>query len=211
MQRAAGTYNGSSMTFPSRAALLLPCLFVPALPLAHAARITLSAQALERTLHKQLFSGAGGRYYLRGSADHGCSVTVEDPHLSFAGGRIQLRLHTVAQLGATIGGECVGVHFAQDVEVSMLPVAEGESIGFNDVRIEHLSGSSDLDFLLTPFLSRKIPSTLKVNAAALLRKVLARSNETTGYTMTLDRFEVQSMQVDDDKLVLAVDGDLRIE
>ena len=91
------------------------------------------------------------------------------------------------------------------------PSPRGESIGFNDVRIEHLSGSSDLDFLLTPFLSRKIPSTLKVNAAALLRKVLARSNETTGYTMTLDRFEVQSMQVDDDTLVVAVDGDLRIE
>lgn len=182
-----------------------------AAPACHAAQISFTAAALERTVQQQLFSGADGKYYLRGDPQRGCSISVADPHLTFAGPRVVLRVHAVAQIGRSVGGQCVGVRVAEDVDVSMLPTADGEFIGFTDVRLDQMSGSSELNFLLTPFLSRKIPQTLRLNAAGMLRKLLARSNETTGYSMTLDRFAVQSLQVQDDTMRVELNGDLRVE
>jgi hypothetical protein len=57
----------------------------------------------------------------------------------------------------------------------VLPEAEGETIGFRDARIEKLSESRELNFVLMPFLSRKVSSSMKVTAAMLLRQLLARN------------------------------------
>jgi hypothetical protein len=57
----------------------------------------------------------------------------------------------------------------------VLPEAEGETIGFRDARIEKLSESRELNFVLMPFLSRKVSSSMKVTAAMLRRQLLARN------------------------------------
>ncbi len=93
----------------------------------------------------------------------------------------------------------------------MVPVAEGESIGFRDARIEHISQSYELNFLLTPFLNRKVPSSMKLNAAAILRQLLSGSAQTTGYVFTLDRLQLHSMQVRDTALVIDADGNLSVD
>jgi hypothetical protein len=57
----------------------------------------------------------------------------------------------------------------------VVPEAEGETIGFCDARIEKLSESRELNFVLMPFLSRKVSSSMKVTAAMMLRQLLARN------------------------------------
>src|SRR5579885_2737909 len=81
---------------------------------------------------------------------------------------------------------------------------------YADARIERLSESRELNFVLMPFLSHKVPSSMKVNAADLLRKVLAQSLQSTGYDLKLDRLKIHSMQVEGDALVVDVDGDLSV-
>jgi hypothetical protein len=61
-----------------------------------------------------------------------------------------------------------------------------------------------------PFLSHKVPSSMKVNAATLLRQVLAQSLQSTGYDLKLDRLKIHSMQVEGDTLVVDMDGDLSV-
>jgi hypothetical protein len=68
-----------------------------------------------------------------------------------------------------------------------------------------------LDFLLVPFLSRKLPSQMKVNAADIMRKLLGQSVAATGYTLTLDSLKLHSMVVDHDALVVDVDAGLGID
>jgi hypothetical protein len=102
------------------------------------------------------------------------------------------------------------VGLAPDADVSLLPDSEGETIGFRDARIEHLSESHELNFVLMPFLSHKVPSSMKVNAATLLRQVLAQSMQRTGYDLKLDRLKIHSMQVEGDALVVDVDGDMSV-
>jgi len=138
-------------------------------------------------------------------------VYAEDPHVSFKDDRVVVHVHTKAKLGTGLHGACLGVSLTTDTDVSVVPEADGESVGFRDARIEKLSDSKELNFLLVPFLSHKLPSQMKVNAADIMRKLLAQSAASTGYTVTLDSLKLHSMLVDHNALVLDVDSDMSVD
>ena len=189
---------------------LLPVLALAfALP-ARAIEIRISAQALERTLNKQLFSAPDGRYYFRGKSDIGCYAYAQDPKVSFKDERILIHVKAHAKLGAKVGSSCLGVGLNTEADVSVIPDAQGESIGFRDARVEHLSNNKELYFFLVPFLSGKLPQQMKVNAADLIRQLLSKSAESTGYDLTLDNLKVHSMQVSGDALVVDFDGNMSV-
>ena len=177
---------------------------------AHAIELKISSQALERTLTKQLFTAEGGRYYIRGKADSPCFVYVEDPKVSFKDDRIVIHVKTHAKLGTSLHGSCLGVSLNTEADVSVVPEAQGESIGFRDPRVENLSESKELNYFLIPFLSKKLPQQMKVNAADQLRQVISTSTQTTGYALTLDDMKIHSMQVSGDDLVVDFDGSLSV-
>jgi hypothetical protein len=170
-----------------------------------------SAQALERTLRTQLFNGPQGRYYMRGDATTACFVYAESPHVSFRDDRVVVHVHTKSKIGTALHGACIGVTLTTDADVSFIPEAEGVSVGFRDARIEKVSESKELNFLLEPFLSHKLPAEMKVNAADIVGKLLSQSVATTGYTLTLDSLKLHSMQVDHNALVMDVDADVSLD
>ena len=178
---------------------------------AHAVELKISRQALERTLKQQLFSGENGRYFLKGDARSACWVYAESPELAFVADRVVVKLKTHARLGTSVVGKCVGVGLSPSAEVSMVPNAEGETIGFRDARVERVSDSKELNFLLLPFLRTQIPSSLKVNAAEVLRKALEGSTLSTGYKLSLERLKIHSMVIQGDWLIVDVDGDMTVK
>ena len=186
-------------------------LLVGGLAQSRAVELNVSREALERTLKQQLFSGPNGRYYLKGNAQSPCSIYAEDAHMSFVQDRIVVRLKTHARLGRQMGGSCLGIALSLPAEVSVAPDAEGETIGFRDARVDKVSDHQELNFVLTPFLRRQIPSSMKLNAADLLRKALAGSTASSGYKVSLQKLKIHSMQIQGDDLVVDVDGDLSIQ
>lgn len=179
---------------------------------ARAVEMRVSRDALERTLKQQLFAGADGRYYLKGNAKSACSTWVEDPQLTFAQDRIVVRLKTHARMGKAVGAACIGLPpLSVPAQVSLAPDAEGETIGFRDARLDKVSDRSELNFLLSPFLSHQVPSSMKVNAADILRKALTDSTATSGYKVSLDRLKIHSILIDGDSLVVDLDGDLSVK
>jgi hypothetical protein len=189
------------------AALLLASVSVQS----RAVELKVSREALERTLKQQLFGRPDGRYYLKGSAQTPCYVYGDDPRLTFASSRIVMRMKTHARLGKAVSGVCVGIAINPVSEVSVAPDGEGETIGFRDARLERVSDLPELNFLLTRFLSRQVPSSMKVNAAELLRKALEGPTANSGYKVTLDRLKIHSIQIDGDNLVVDADGDLSVK
>jgi hypothetical protein len=177
----------------------------------YAGQLTVSRGALERTLKQQLFAGPKGLSYLKGGAQSACSIAAEDPKLSFEQDRIVVRMKTHARLGRAVGGACVGMAFSFPAQVSFIPEAEGETIGFRDARLDRVSGNAEVNFVLSPFLRRQVPSSMKVNAAALLRQALAGSTAASGYKVTLDRLKIHSIVIQGDALIVDVDGDMSIE
>jgi hypothetical protein len=201
-----------SLRFPMFAMILALFATLPA----RAVELRVSAQALERTLNHQLFKTPGppglpNRYFLRGKPTGGCSVFSDKPEVSFTDDRMIVKVHTHANFGASIHGHCIGVWLNIESEVSMIPEAEGEVIGFRDAKIDKLSGSKELDALLMPFLSKKMPEEMKVNAADLMRTLLVRSPDSTGYTLTLNTLNLRSMAVDGQSLVVDLDASVRVD
>jgi hypothetical protein len=176
-----------------------------------AVELTVSRQALERTLKQQLFSGPDGRYYLKGNPHSACFISTEDPHLSFEQGRIVVRVKTVARLGTPVAGACLGVSLTLPAEVSLAPDAEGETIGFRDAQLDRISDQKEINFVLAPFLRGQVPKSMKVNATDLLRKALEGSTASSGYKVSLERLKIHSVQIEGDKLVVDADGDLSVE
>jgi hypothetical protein len=195
---------------PLRLLLSMALLFAVARA-ASAIEVTISAQALERTLRAQLFNGPEGRYYIRGDANSPCYVYADSPHVTFVQDRIVVHVHAKAKLGTAVHGACLGVSLSTNTDVSLVPDAEEESIGFRDARIERLSDSRELNFLLEPFLSHKVPAQMKVNAALLMRQLLSRSTETTGYTLVLNSLKLHSLLVEGESLVMDVDANLKVD
>jgi hypothetical protein len=176
-----------------------------------AVELKVSPAALERTLKQQLFTGADGRYYLRGDANAACYVYVDQPSVTFREDRVVVHVHTHSRLGAGMFGKCVGLGFNTEADVSVMPEAEGETIGFRDARIDRFTGNKELDFILVPFLSRKLPANMRLNAAELLRAALAKSKDTTGYNIALDSLKIHSMLVMKDRLEVDMDGQLHVD
>jgi hypothetical protein len=186
-------------------------LLFSAIQTASAIEVKVSAQALERTLQAQLFNGPRGRYYIRGDVNSACYVYAESPHVTFVQDRIVVRVHSKSKLGTSVHGTCIGVSLSTDTDVSMIPDAEEESAGFRDARIERLSESKELNFLLVPFLSHKLPAQMKVNAAILMRQLLSRSTETTGYALSLNSLKLHSLLVEGNSLVMDADATLNVD
>jgi hypothetical protein len=178
---------------------------------ASAIEVRVSAQALERTLQTQLFNGPQGRYYIRGDAHSPCYVYAESPRVTFVQDRIVVHVHAKAKLGTAVRGACIGVSLTTNTDVSLIPEAEEESVGFRDARIERLSESKELNFLLEPFLSHQIPAQMKVNAAVLMRQLLSRCTETTGYALSLNSLKLHSLLVEGDSLVMDADATLKVD
>jgi hypothetical protein len=176
-----------------------------------AVELRVSREALERTLKQQLFSGPNGRYYLKGTERSACSVYADDAKVTFVQNRIVVKVKTRARMGKSMGSSCIGIALSPTAEVSMAPYGEGEAIGFRDAQLMKVSDQRELNFLLTPFLSRQVPSSMKVDAAALLRKALEGSTATSGYKVTVERLKVHSMAIEGDVLVVDVDGDISVK
>ena len=199
------------MRRPSFTSILAAALLLAAAHKASAIEVKVSAKALERTLRAQLFNGPEGRYYIRGDITTPCYVYADKPQVSFKDDRIVIHVHTKSRLGAGVRNTCVGVGLDTDADVSVIPEAEGESVGFRDARIERLSASRELSFLLVPFLSRKLPAQMKLNAAEMMRTLLVHAPDSTGYILKLDHLKLHSMLVQDNALVVDVDASIAVD
>lgn len=176
-----------------------------------AVELKVSRDVLQRTLKQQLFSGPSGRYYLKGNAQTPCFIYADDAQLSYAQDRVIVLIKAHAKLGKTWGNSCLGISLNTAPEVSLAPFGEGETIGFRDARLDKIVDQKELNLFLTPFLSRQLPSSMKLNSADLLRKALMDSTATSGFKVTLDRMVVHSMRLQGDDLVVDVDGDLSVK
>ena len=193
------------------ATLILLCA---TLPRCAGVELHISRDALERTLKLQLFGGPDGRYYVKGTAQTPCFTYAEDPKLRFVNdkgdSRIVVTLNTHSKLGQKVGASCIGLSLALPAEVSLAPEGDGETIGFRDARIDRVSNHQELNFILQPFLAHQVPSSLKFNAADLIRQSLAGSTASSGYKVTLDRLKIHSVQIQGDDLVVDVDANISI-
>jgi hypothetical protein len=198
------------MTTIWRVAAIALLIAVVGAPRSGAVELKVSRDVLQRTLKQQLFSGPNGRYYLKGTAQTPCYVYADDAQLSFAQDRVVVVIKAHAKMGKTWGNSCLGISLNTAPEVSLAPFGDGDTIGFRDARLDKVVDQKELNFLIKPFLSHQLPSSMKIDAADLLRKALTGATAATGFKVTLDRLQVHSIHPQGDDLVVDVDGDISV-
>jgi len=179
--------------------------------LSHAVELRVSRDALQRTLHQQLFNTPGARYYLKGDAKSPCFVYADDAQIHFLQDRVAVVIQTHAKVGKTMGNSCWGISLNSSPEVSLSPFGQGELIGFQDAKLDKIVDNREINFLVSPFLSHQLPHSMMINAGDLLRKALANSTASCGYKVSLSQFVIRSMRVEGDDIVVEADGGLAVK
>lgn len=196
-----------------RSALTALLLAVLGTSTCNAVQLKISRDSLQRTLKQQLVNAPNGRFYLKGTPQTPCYAYAEDPQLLFDNnsGRLVVRVKIAAKLGKQWGNSCLGVNLTLPTEVTLAPDGQGEMVGFKDAKLTKISDHSELNFLLTPFLSHQVPKSMQINAADLMRKALAGSTANSGFKVTLEKLNIHFMQIQGDNLVVDGDGDIQIQ
>lgn len=122
-----------------------------------------------------------------------------------------MRMHTGGKYGKQIAGHCVGFPVSMMTTISLAPLADGEIIGVTDAKIDRLSDSDEMNFILSRFVNKNLPAGLQMNAATMLREILTKSTETSGYPLTLERLQVRNVHTTDKYLAVEYDSDMKVE
>ena len=187
---------------PFACALSATLVLMIASPHVCAFDLVIHASTLTKALKQQVFKNQG-RYQLLPPSK--CNDPyLEKPEVTFKQGRIFIAARFDGKLGASIGGVCKSVSSPSPVVVSARPVARGQQVGLDDVRIES-AAEPLVGAALQNLIAAGAFSPLQVDLLASLR-AQTTPDKTAPYALTVRAIEVRNLKVQNDELRVSVDG-----
>jgi hypothetical protein len=187
-------------------ALLLTRLAVVCLMSAPAFAVDLEIRfgVLERLAGEQLFT-AEGRRYVKGSKDQKCNYAfLENPKLSAAGDRLQLKVNFTGKTALGVLGRCVGLGDAFELTVMAKPAASNGTIAF-----EQFVVSTPRDSFYIRRVRQALVETLNKNFRLDImeqaRKMIEAPQQMGRFQSEIKDLRLSGVRVAADALVLAVD------
>jgi hypothetical protein len=165
-----------------------------------AAVVALGQDAVSAAVVRRLFTDHGRRV-LAGDVSSCNYAYVEQPVVTFRGGRIQLRLRFAGRAGLSSNGRCMGASDAFGAMVSGQPAIEGDTISVRDVRMEE--GKQEYRTLIEPLLRRQLPALIGSNLRGELSRYLESSVH--DFRMAVREFRLQDVTANDGVLTIRFD------
>jgi len=177
---------------------------------AQATEIRLSFGVLERLLAQQVFT-EDGRKYVKGSKTAKCNFAyLEHPKIGGKDGRLSIKARFTGKAAIDLMGRCVGTGDAFDLTVTGVPYFSNGNVAFKDVGIE-----TNRDGFYIRRVKLALRDTLskefKYSMAADAKRLMEQQDPGQPYQRKLVRFDVSSIQVVNDALVLGVDFVLAVQ
>ena len=187
---------------PRKAAAILILLSATAV---RAAEVQISFAALQRILASQVFTDEGRRY-VRGSRSDKCNYAwLESPQVRNANGRLVVRARFTGRTSVDFLGRCIGVGDSFALTITAVPYYDKGTLGLKDVKAspDGKAGfyASRVCSVLGPSLEREFRYPLAADAKRALEDPGAQPQ----YPRELRRFQVTSIQVTEEAVVLGVD------
>jgi hypothetical protein len=177
-------------------------------PVADAAEITMSHAALERLVWKVLLT-EGGRGYLEGGPDDTCRYAfVQEPKVSAAHGRLQIRLVFSGRAGAQIGERCVGPGDTFDLVVSGVPALARGELYLEDLRVE----APDTAYfrLVSGLVETQLRERLRYPLKEDLDHAVAQLGVPAGFPMSVESLEMRRVEIDTEAVHMLLDFRLTV-
>jgi len=176
-----------------------------------ATEVELYYSALQRMLSAQLFTQEGRRY-VRGSKDTKCSYAyLEHPKVGEAGGRLRIESRFSGRSAVNVFGKCVGLGDSFDLIILATPIYRGGAMSFKDVYVETKGRESLYTRGVRTTFARTLDKDLKWPIEGLARQILEAHATTLPVEKKMGRFDVTSVRVQKESLVLMVDFLLQVK
>jgi len=169
-----------------------------------AAELVLEKSAVETLVKASLFQKQG-RYYLQ---EGPCYAYLESPSVELRAGRVRIRSRLSARLGLEVQDNCLGPAFGSWTVVSGQAGYQEGRLRLTGLRVDEVEGAP-VSVLLESGLLPRLPQLVNLDIAAAVRTMLTQT--TAGLRPTLDRFEITSVEAENDKLTVRFDFALRAQ
>ena len=160
----------------------------------HAAEIVLESTGVEKLVVQALFKERGRLVLARGP----CSSYLDQPSVSLANGRVQIRSHLSALVGFVVNGDCAGISVTSWTTVSGRPAAAGGSVRLEDIRIDAVDNPDLRSILQNSGLAAAMPRAVQLNVQSAVQTMLLQS--VNQIQATIEDFEFQEVAVNGTKL-----------
>lgn len=194
---------------PLRQALLAWALLAAVERQAAAVELEIHYGALQRILAEQMFT-QDGRKYVRGTPAARCSFAyLEHPELRGDGnGRLRVKARFSGRSALDVLGKCVGMGDSFDLEIAAVPYFHNGAIRFKDVLVESKKDGFYIRRVRAA-LTATLRNQFEYKVAEDARKILEEKRG--NYSRELKAFQVSSVRVTGDALVLSLDFTLAVK
>jgi hypothetical protein len=182
--------------------LLSAAALALAAPSAHAFDLILHPSAVVKALKAQVFKDKG-RYYLQ-KPDRCNNPYLENPTVSFKGGRVYVGAHLAGRIGAMIGGVCQSAAESSAIMLSARPAARSRELALEDVRLE-AAGKPMVAAALQNLIGANSLSALRIDLLEAIGP-LTQPDKTIPYAVVVRTLELTNLVVQNEELHVTVGG-----
>jgi hypothetical protein len=175
------------------------------------AELRIEYSAIGKVLAQQVFTQEG-RKYVRGTKEERCNFAyLEHPEISGSNGRIGIRAHFTGRSARNFFGKCVGLGDSFDVQIAAVPYYHDGVIGLKDVSVDSINRDGVYIRLVRAALAYSLANEFGYRVQDDAKKILEARRDALPISQELGRFDVQSIRVTADALVLGVDFTLTVK
>jgi hypothetical protein len=178
---------------------------------ATAAELAIHFTAIRKVLAQLVFT-QDGRKYLRGAPTVKCNYAyLEDPQISGDSGVLRVNARFSGRSALDVFGKCIGLGDSFEASITALPYYQDGVLRLKDVQV----GGKGRD----GFYIRRVCSALAVSLRTQFsyrllddaKLILERKQEEANFNQELVRFQVSSVRVTSDAVVLTLDFALAVK
>lgn len=178
---------------------------------ARAVELRLQFGALERMLAEQVFT-QDGRRYVRGDKNNKCNFAyLEKPQIQGDAGHLRIRARFTGRSALNMLGQCVGLGDAFTVVITAAPQYRDGNLVLANVTAVGESKTGYYIRRVCGALGSSLARDFKYPLASVAQKLLEDPGAQPGYKRELRRFQVPSVTVAADALVIEVDFELTVK
>lgn len=178
---------------------------------ARAVDLRLQFGALERMLAEQVFTQEGRRY-VHGDKSNKCNFAyLEKPQIQGDAGRLRIRARFTGRSALNMLGQCVGLGDAFYIVIMATPQYREGNVVLQNVTAAGDGKTGYYIRRVCQVLASSLGRDFKYPLGSVAQKLLEDPGAQPGYRRELRRFQVPSILVTSDALVIELDFELTVK
>lgn len=180
-------------------------------PGAAGSELAIHYTAIKRILAQQVFTQEG-RKYVRGSRTAKCNYAyLENPEIRGENGSLSVRARFSGRSALDIFGKCIGLGDSFDVTITAVPYYQEGVIRLKDLRVESKGRDSYYIRRVRKALGETLRKEFQYDLREDVKKIFEEKRGNAPYQQELMKFQVSSIRVTPEALVLALEFTLAVK